>query len=100
MSEQVSALWRAFIGEPDYRTLLDVSGLSWEEARRRLLAELAEDYPDSGPVVCGHCEAAARAAREGLRDLPPGTPGQWDVDRDTYALSASADPAGSERRRS
>ena len=87
--------WRAFVGEPGHRTSLDVPGLSWVQAQRMLLAELADDYPEGEPVVCEHCEAAAREARAGLRNLPADTAGQWDVDRDEYILSR--DTADEER---
>lgn len=103
-------LWRAFVGDYDerdstdpysYRSSLDVSGLSWEEARGRLIKRLAEDYPEESHdqliQVCGHCAAASAEAREGLRDLKPETPGMWDVDRDEYALWAEAGHTCTER---
>lgn len=66
---------------------MEESGLSWLAARDRLLAELAEDYPPNEADPCPHCDGAVREAVKALKNLPPDTAGEWDVDRDTYLLS-------------
>jgi len=60
-----------------------VTGLTWDQARAALLAELHEFAAEED---CPHCLGQARAAIGALTALPPGAAFRENVDGSDYVL--------------
>jgi hypothetical protein len=84
----VDDLWRAqreFLGRaPGWQ----VTGLTWDQARSALLAELREFMTEED---CGHCLGQARAAIAALTALPPGAALRENVDGTDCVLEKVAE---------
>lgn len=79
------ATWRAFYGtwsDPEWLTFVDERGLTWEQARQRLLSELAKWREDD----CDYCRAHAAGIESELRVLAPDTPWEDEVEGDDLVL--------------
>lgn len=65
-----------------------VTGLTWDQARAALLAELREFADEED---CPHCLGQARAAIAALTALPPGAALRENIDGSDYVLEKAAE---------
>lgn len=78
----VEKSWRTFYGQWGEWSHVDESGLTWEQARSRLAAELGVLLHS----VCSDCRAQAGAALGELQATTPGEAFWAEVDGEDYRL--------------
>jgi hypothetical protein len=80
--------WRAYIGHDPHSPKLDATGLTWEQARQKLLDHARGVYADnSGPDGCTYCRGYAEDAIIALAAVRPDTEWTGDLEIDDLRLT-------------